>query len=313
MDKSMQFIRAVFRLSVSLLSYCFVFAARKILIKKRIASEKKMTGIVYSPKWRGWSAQQKAPFALLKSMIVHPRWNPHPIQHIAGPCPVEGAIGINGDMMADSAEYWIISIYRDWSEVKTISSDMPDGHPKWIRTELERGNYTFFIRYFNPHKNGKCPEINIDGVSMIEALPIENEEKAYHQFLSGIKNKKGAFYHFVHYYVCSLLYWREHVSASFVKKHFLPYGNPGTEFKYGLIGKNTPLVIHFDRNILSCSLVYIVFFNRCGFPVNWGDITEEHYISEPIAEECTYLIRIINKIHMDEKAPGACTLGEQPS
>lgn len=295
MAKILFLLQSAAAVAVSVPSFCFVAIARKILIRRRVAKAARGKVSAASYRWRGWSEHQAAPWALPGSMIVHPRWNPHPVQHMAGPCFVRTGIELDAGTMADAAEYWILSVYKDWREVKTVSSTAFTDRPDRIQTDLETGNYVFFIRYYNTAGKGACPEIRIDGIPSIDGCPVEKEAEAYHRFLCSIRNKKGLFYLFLHTHVMTLLHWRKYVGESFVQKSYLPYGNPGTDFKFGLIRKNRPLEIRFDKGILCNALVYIVFLNRYGFPVRWENITAECYTGKPLPETCSFLVRMIRK------------------
>ena len=97
----------------------------------------------------------------------------------------------------------------------------------------------------------------------------------------------------MHYYVYIMLKWKMLFKESFLKKHYLPYGNPGTEFSYGVVKKGKKLRIDFDVPFFDYASVYVMVLNRYGFPVFWESVTDTVYNSNIMNVDGTYLIRVI--------------------
>lgn len=280
-------------MSVSLPSLAFVKAARRMLKSQVIGlSTSEVPG--EAPRWTGWSGLHGEGAALLKSMIVCPRWNPHAVQHLVGPLQVGKSLTIDVDCANRSARMWIVSIYRQGREVVTLSTadKLPAGRPHEVT--LEPGQYSMFVRYYQPRDGAECPAVVIDGARRIPPQPIAPEAARYAEFLSRIQNKKSPVYYFLHCHVQSALKFRSFLSADFMASLYLPYGNRRTGFFFGEVAANDAIQIEVDADLFDVSSVHVVFLNNCGFPVSWCDAPRPRYVTPPASEAGSYLVRVIS-------------------
>ncbi len=296
----------------AILSYALVSIARKRLRGRALNASGSGADILLAadePRWQGWSELQDGKQNLLTSMIVCPRWNPHSVQHCVGPLAVQDGVLIDIDCAHRSAKLWILSIYRNGVEVETLSSANVerargsmvdhDGHQRY-RLPLAAGVYSIFVRYYQCRPDAACPSITVPGRMdlgdrdiVIESRDISFERVRYQAFLAEIQNRKGLVYFFLHPHVYVALMLRGLLPAGFVRRLYLPYGNPQTEFFYDLVDQGETVRLSIDEADLQSASVHIVFFNRCGFPVSWQDITEAAFIGPSAVEAGSYLVRII--------------------
>ncbi|GBF34807.1 hypothetical protein DCCM_3927 [Desulfocucumis palustris] len=282
-----------FQIVISACSYGFVYVMRWVLRKINKEGGIMLLGKHESLSWQGWSKSQTRTWGLPYVMIVAPRWNPHSVQHHVGPLEVSGEILIHVETARKSAKQWIISFYRHGREVSTLSSMKCTNHDSWQSVMLTPGTYAIFLRYYNWDKNGECPAVKIDNKLQIPPCPIEPEIESYEKFMSDLKHRGNGFYCFLHYYVLKTLQWHKHLPGKFVRKAYLPFGNAGTIFYYGLLDKGEVLQIDYPQSLSEKASVYLVVLDTCGFPVFWLMLAKTRFVSDEMPRNGTYLIRII--------------------
>ena len=281
------------QIGISGSSYCFVYTMRKVLRKINKEGGIMLLGKHEHLSWQGWSQTQAQTWGLPYVMIVAPRWNPHSVQHHLGPLQVRGEISIHVEAARKSAKQWIISFYKHGREVNTLTSMKCTNHDPWHSVILTPGTYAIFLRYYNWDKNGTCPAVKIDNEIQIPSSPIEPEIDSYEKFMSNLKYRRNVFYRFLHYYVYNSLQWHKHLSTQFVRKAYLPFGNPGTIFYYGLLEKGEILQIDYPQGLSEKASVYLVVMDTCGFPMFWLTLSKTRFISDEIPRNGTYLVRIV--------------------
>lgn len=289
-----RFMIMAVRIGVSLPSYCFVYITRRIL-RKINRKGGFMLGKQSSLSWQGWSQTQAYRWALPYVMIVAPRWNPHSVQHHLGPFQVNSIISVNVETVRKSAKQWIISFFKNGKEFYTLTSRECANDGPWHSISLKPGTYEIFIRYFDWDINGECPAVDIDHQLQIASCPIEPEIASYENFMINLKHHRNFFYWFLHCYVYTSLKWHKRLPAKFVRKAYLPLGNPGTIFYYGLLDKGGILQINYPESLSGKANIYLVVLDTYGFPIFWRTLSKNQFISDEVPRNGTYLIRIIYK------------------
>ncbi|WP_444996146.1 DUF6208 family protein [Aliikangiella sp. IMCC44359] len=285
-------LQLIYQLPLTVTSYYFVKYMRKRLKKNAVVrKEEDNTSACH---WQGWSEIQQGKSDLLTSMIVCPRWNPHALQHSLGPMTVNSTITFDISAIRNSAKIWVISVYQEGIEVQTISSNDIESQQESYEIKVEPGSYSLFLRYYQFQPDGFCPEITVDGIKKISQSSTANEVKHFQSFLLSIKNKKSWFYYFLHIHVYHMLRWKKYFDPERIRKVYLPYGNPGTGFQYGIVKKGMSIEIIINDDLLRSSSGHIVFFNKYGFPVFWEDITSSVYQQKQLSEDGSYLLRVIS-------------------
>jgi hypothetical protein len=111
-------------------------------------------------------------------------------------------------------------------------------------------------------------------------------------YLSGLRNKDGIFYASLHYYVLEMLRLRQYLPASFVRREYLPVGNPETAFSYGYLRRGQSLEISSSRGIPQGHRLYLTIYNRSSFPVSWSEVRSLPYRTSPAGVTGSYLLRL---------------------
>lgn len=251
--------------------------------------------------WRVLSAQTlKNPIALPVLMTKGSRWNTHAIIATVGSFAVKQSVALQVESAEKSAQSWTIVVYSypDYKTVTSVGSlDSPFDH-KWEPLKLNSGKYTLGLRYYNWSNKVEIPAVKVDEMEVVNSKAVPTEVNDFYRDL----NQKNSFFYFcLHYYIFTLLNLRRWLPESFVKREYLPVGNPETSFFYGPVRKKEALQIQLQPLILEKYDVYFTLYNRASFPVNWYQIKEANYITSRSEKDGFYLIRIHKKIPIPEQ------------
>jgi hypothetical protein len=303
---------AAAELPVGLASLLVVKAGRRLL-RARAVGRRGTEPPSRELGWVGWSELNMGRSTLIRTMIVSPRWNPHAIQHLLGPLAVQRSLAIDVAAASRSARIWIISVYRDGVAVHglTNTSATSDG---WHEISLSPGSYSLAVRYYGLRPGAGCPALVVDHQQCISEKSVEIERQGYRRFLESLRNRKGCGYRFLHSHAELAVRHRRWLGERFVRSVYLPYGNPDTAFVFGAIDAGEALRLELAADILAASSVHVVFINRSGFPMSWDDVPEPHYLSSPMRESGSYLIRVISPVRkLDADDLRVMTMRGEPS
>src|SRR5215510_3635692 len=182
--------------------------------------------------WHTLSEVLGQPLTLPYIMVTGPRWNPHALISRVGPFQVQNSLRIKVDTAHRAAQMWTLVINRA-SDLRTIalidSSDVARD-AMWYEQNLPPGKFLAVLRYYEWSATPRLPEIAIDNMRRIPERSVSPHENDY---FSGLRNKDGIFYACLHYYVLEMLRLRQYLPASFLRREYLPVGNPETAFYYG--------------------------------------------------------------------------------
>ena len=103
------------------------------------------------------------------------------------------------------------------------------------------------------------------------------------------------FYFLLQYYVFYLLKHQSRFSIDWIRKEFLPVGNPETAFLYGYVRKGSSVKIHCQHGCLEKLLVFLTLFNEASFPEMWTQIQQENVSLERTKNPGAYVIRIVSR------------------
>ena len=144
-----------------------------------------------------------------------------------------------------------------------------------------------------------CPKLLIDNKPRILERAVSPDENNY---LSGLRNKDGILYACLHYYVLEMLRLRQYLPASFVRREYLPVGNPETIFDYGDLRRGQCIEITSGRGIPEGQRLYLTIYNRSSFPVFWSEVRSLPYRTLPVEDTGSYLWRL-HAMHSRETPP----------
>jgi hypothetical protein len=248
--------------------------------------------------WRVLSAENlKSPLSLPVLMTKGPRWNTHAIIGTLGPFTVKETIAIDTESANRSSASWIAVIYRfpDYETIASIESDKLTSQDKWASLNLKPGKYSIGLRYYHWSNHINLPALRVDNVEWVNSCPVPTD---INHFYYELIQKKNWFYLTLHYYIFTILRLRKWLPESFVKNEYLPVGSPDTDFLYGYLERGQSLSIKVSSAIVNNYDLYLTIYDRSSLPLNWNQISEENYLTQPIENNGFYLIRMRHKLNL---------------
>lgn len=245
--------------------------------------------------WRVLSAQTLETFLSLPVLMTKgPRWNTHAIIGTLGPFKVNESISLNLNTIKKSAESWIAVIYSfpGYATITNLDSNQVESHEEWISISVKPGLYSIGLRYYHWTNSIEYPTVKVDGELLTKSATVSPD---VNQFYKNLIEKKNSFYLALHYYIFTILKYRKWLPESFVRQEFLPVGAPDTEFVYGSLAKGQSLKVVSEAQIMNDYDIYFTRYDRSSFPLDWCQITENIYQTEPIENNGYYLFRLRQK------------------
>lgn len=243
-------------------------------------------------RWRILSGENlRSPVSVPVLMTKGPRWNTHAIIGTLGPFAVRESIAVHLPTLKNSAKSWILVIYSfpGYETITNLDSNQIDSVEEWIEIPLKTGKYSIGLRYYDRTPPIGFPEVKIDGIPLASAVTVPENTNDFYRDLIGRKN---GFYLALHYYIYTLLKYREFLGEDFVRREYLPVGAPDTEFVYDRLDKGQVLELEIDPSILEDYYVFLTLYDRSSLPVAFGQVTEVEYCSERMENNGYYLIRL---------------------
>ena len=281
------FIAGLLRIPAASASFIFFHAVKWLLHRLRRAHERNRETLT----WSTLSEVLGRPLALPYIMVTGPRWNPHALISRVGPFQVEHSLRMRTDTAHASARMWTLVISRasDAHAVASIDSNQTTQDNEWQARTLPPGRYSGVLRYYDWATDPHLPALEIDADRSIPERPVSPTENDY---LGLIRNKDGSFYACLHYYVLEMLRLRRYLPASFVRREYLPVGNPETAFSYGYLPRGRCLAITSRLGIPEGHRLYLTIYNRSSFPVLWCEVPSLPYATQPADAPGSYLFRL---------------------
>jgi len=241
--------------------------------------------------WKLFSEKFSIPGSLMYVMLNAPRWNTHAIIVTAGILDVKQKLTFVGlNSLNANCQSWTIVIYTqpDNNTFKSISNQ--DITTNELTIIIPQGKYSIGMRLYNTIVPISFPLILVDAQEKVAVRHLDIIPLLYPK---DIFNKKGILYYIIHQYIYLVMSNKVNRNNEYLRKEYLPVGNPETIFKYGIIPKRQSLNINVAQGILSNSLVYLTVYNLCSFPILSEQIFTENFSSEKFNNDSTYLIRIV--------------------
>jgi Family of unknown function (DUF6208) len=278
---------AMLRIPAAGASFIFFHAVKWLLNRLRRARERDQETLT----WSTLSEVLGRALALPYLMVTGPRWNPHALISRVGPFQVESSVRMRTDTAHASAQMWTLVISRasDSHAVAAIDSHQIAQDHAWHAQTLPPGRYSGVLRYYDWATDPHLPALEIDADRLIAERPVPPTENDY---LSLIRNKDGLFYACLHYYVLERLRLQRYLPASFVRREYLPVGNPETAFSYGYLPRGQRLAITSSLGIPEGHRLYLTIYNRSSFPVLWCEVPSLPYDTQPAEATGSYLLRL---------------------
>ena len=275
---------------LALLSFCFNKATKLIignLYRFYLAFNRQR-----ATQWQVLSAETlEKPLSLPVLMTKAPRWNTHAIIGTLGPVHVNRSVAIDLQSCNFSSQSWIAIFYSsNYQSVASIESrNRHQG--EWATLQLEPGQYTIGLRYYNWSEQVKLPAVKVDEREVVSPQVISPDVNRFYDSL----RKRNWFYLWLHTYIFTLLKLKDWFPEAFVKKEYLPVGATDTKFLYGCLQKAEKLQIALNSSTLKHYELYLTIYDRSSFPLTWCQIDREKLTTEPVEENGSYLLRIRRK------------------
>lgn len=245
--------------------------------------------------WRALSAEMlDKSLALPIIMTAGPRWNTHAIVAGVGPLRVRKSLSVHTGTAWRSAPAWIIVVNRFPSHrvVANMGSASAPIEDEWTSAHLEPGSYSLALRYYHWSHRVEFPAVKVDGVEEVQTESVSSEVNAFYHDLH---KRRSIFYLCLHYYIFTILRYKEWLPQSFVERELLPMGNLETHFYYGTLTPEELLSFELAPMLLSTHDIFLTIYGRDSFPVRWYQIHEARHITSNVGEKCFYLVRIHEK------------------
>jgi len=270
-----------FHLTKLLLSRVYSYALAKMPHEARI--------------WKVFSEQTLSqPLVLPIVATKGPRWNTHAVIATAGPIEVRRSASFRVATAARSASSWSIVLYAvpGYRTVASVKSFDVAAEAEWHEVELAPGRYSVNLRYYQLRDGAETPEVKADGIRVIRSqwVPPGNND-----FYRQLRRRDSWFYAALHYYVFPMLRFRRWLPESFVRREYLPVGDPGTHFRYGFLRAGAALHVDSDPELFRSYDLYLTVYDRSSFPVLSERIREPAYRTPPAEVDGFYLVRIRRK------------------
>ncbi len=234
---------------------------------------------------------EKSPENLDLMMMIGPRWNCHAVIGLSDVFQVSNSISFYVQDIINSATFWTIVIYsQDFKTVKHIGSKDNLNQLEWKKVNLNPGNYFLGLRYYETDLNITFPAIKVDGKLLFTSYDASSEKKRYENYLNSLKKISKIKFLLMHLHAYIYIKHRNKFRDDWIRKHYLPVGNPETHFSYGLVKKGDMLNVEpMEQNR---GITFISIYNRSSIPVFWAKIEN----TKSIRATCsgTYLIRHIS-------------------
>ncbi|NER47832.1 MAG: hypothetical protein F6J92_14285 [Symploca sp. SIO1A3] len=247
-------------------------------------------------KWRFGSEEVlKQPLVLPYILTTAPRWNTHAIVASTEPVPVKESLKIDISSCVASAQSWSIGIYSfpEGKPIKYIASHEPKFQEQWQELKLEQGKYNLGLRYYNWYQEVSLPAVSVDNNQVINTESVNSSHiNSYFNYLPKLTARDNIFYRFLNYYIFTILVCQKWLPKEWVRKEFLPVGDPNNEFVYGVIYKGYSLNLTLNPLLLTNYDVYLTIYNRSSLPINFCQINTEKYTTSVIETDGFYLVRL---------------------
>src|SRR5262245_27831937 len=287
---AIKFIRLLWEIPLSICSWLYFHEMKFFLGRLYTFVLSRMPG--EARRWQIFSEETVSrPFVLPIIATKGPRWNTHAVIFTAGPLDVKQTLAFETATAARSAASWSIVIYANpgYETVASIESFNVPADEQFHQLTLAPGKYSINARYYGLSDPAFAPRIRADDV---EVVPASSVPPGSNDFYKDLSHRNSWFYAAIHCYVFHMLRLQRLLPDAFVRREFLPAGDPGTIFRYGFIRARECLEVEARRELLSNYDLYLTVYNRSSFPVAWETIRDTPHQTQPAAADGFYLFRI---------------------
>lgn len=293
MTRIFSFIRLLWEIPLSVCSWMFFKVMKFLLGRLYTFSLSRMTDEAYD--WKAFNGDMVGrPLVLPIIATKGPRWNTHAVVATAGPIDVKHSLSFEVATSFASASSWSIVIYANpgYQTVTSVESFNIAEDTQWHDLPLEPGKYSINLRYYDLRNSPSTPAVKADGGIVVAQKPVRSDNN---DFYSELHERDSWFYAALHYYVFHMLRFRRWLPAAFVKREYLPVGDPGTIFRYGFIRKGERLSFSSADELIDNYDLYLTTYSRSSLPVSSEVIRDNSYRTTAATMDGFYLLRIRRK------------------
>ena len=253
-----------------------------------------------SRSWQILSAESlRRPVTLPVLLTKGPRWNTHATIGTLGPVAVRQQLAVDTAEASRSAEAWSVVVYRypDFATFRELGSlDTPSGEGPTVLL-LPEGRYVLGVRYYGLSSSPRLPAVWLDGAqqgreqpeAMVASEPLPSDANRVYDTLA---ERTNFYYRALHYYVHTMLRLRSWLPPAWVRREFLPVGDPLTEFRYSWFTAGCRLEVVCAERLLREYRVLLSVYNRASLPV-YSLALQETITTTPLLDQGGfYLFRL---------------------
>ena len=226
-------------------------------------------------------------------MMVGPRWNTAAILALTPMFEARARITVDTATANAACLHWTAVVYdanlNTAASVGSRSSlaDEGDAH-----IDVPPGRYFIALRCYEPGPDARFPAIWVDGKLLVEARAVGDEPARYARALRALRERRRFNYRLMHYHVYAMLRERRRFDEATLRRHYLPAGNPETEFAYGAVASGDRVGVSPATDI--DTRTYITFYGIDSVPCAWQPIDSERPLSGAAPEHGTFLVRRVH-------------------
>ncbi len=161
------------------------------------------------------------------------------------------------------------------------------------KIDLPPGRYTLVLRYYGWNGEPRLPAIEVDGVQVVDTTPLSPDTNDFYNNLSA---RTGFYYLCLHFDVSVIPRYRQNLPAGFVRREYLPVGNPESSFFYGPLESGQRLSVASVLPLLPDYRLDFTVYNRASFPVFWCSVDGSAAECDAVKGGAHYLIRAHGKV-----------------
>jgi hypothetical protein len=252
--------------------------------------------------WRILSEETlRIPVSLPVLLTKGPRWNTHAAIGTLGPLAVRRTLAVETGQACRSAAAWSVVIYRypDFATWREIGSLDEDADRDWTVLDLPPGRYSLGVRYYDLQPGAAMPAVRVDTPETVPAdtvpadtVPAEPVPPGVNAMYADLAARTTPYHRVLHHYVHTMLRLRRWLPAGFVRREYLPVGDPCTDFRYDWFPARTQLRLHLAPRLAEDFRLYLSVYNRASLPVHSCELGAGEAVTPVFPAAGFYLIRL---------------------
>lgn len=251
-------------------------------------------------RWQVFSREFLArPLVVPLLLTSAPRWNTHAIIGAFGPVTVRRKLAFHVAAARRSADWYFVVYRHGTHETVGSISHLNDSGAEWQEFIVPTpGEYTVGARYYRAAASVEFPAVQVDDSPLIETQ-LATETGNCHEQLAA---RDCWFFRALAFHVWYLLRCRRHLPETWLRKAFLPVGNPETTFVYGHFRRDQPFVLPAAPDAPADCDRFLTLYSRASLPVSWRTL-DATSAREPLTVpyDGFFLVRLLPRRQTSER------------